>query len=439
MIRPGRTAAFRAAAFLWFAALLASGCAGERRSTPRVVIIGIDGFDWNLVDPLVERGTMPVLAHLLRRGTRADLLTLVPLEKSPVIWTTIATGRLPAEKGRGFLVPAQGEDGATRQVYTAWHRTTRAFWNILSEAGLSVSVLGWLETWPAEEVNGTIVTDYVKYFVAQGAEGAGAVGRTHPGSLEQEIAPLVVRPDSIPDARLRAFLGDDVGAEPSRGARDGMDALRWIWAGDLTFAAIARDFLRNRPEDVMAVYLRGPDAVCHQFWGDRDLLARGDTTAPARIFGQTIDRYLEETDRLLGGILEEIDLRRTSVLLVSDHGFQGPRVGVDHTARQGIYMHRELGTVLLAGPWAAAEGVEVAGARVQDILPTLLHALDLPVGEDLDGEVAQALLGPDGGRDRPVRTVPTWEKAPLPRAGEAPESPVAREIREQVEALGYVD
>ncbi|MGQ0722188.1 MAG: alkaline phosphatase family protein [Candidatus Eiseniibacteriota bacterium] len=428
------------ASFLAFALLLGPGCAGpERRAPPRVVIIGIDGFDWNLVDPLVERGTMPVLADLLRRGTRADLLTLVPLEKSPVIWTTIATGRLPAEKGRGFLVPAQGEDGAARQVYTAWHRTTRAFWNIVSEAGLSVSVLGWLETWPAEEVNGTIVTDYVKYFVAQGAEGAGTTGRTHPAQLEQEIEPLVVRADSIADESLRVLLGEGIGAEPPRGAREGMDALRWIWAGDLTFAAVAREFLRNRPEDVMAVYLRGPDAVCHQFWGDRERVAQGDTTASTRLFGQTVDRYLEETDRLLGGILREIDLRRTSVLLVSDHGFQGPRVGIDQSARQGIYMHRELGTVLLAGPWAAAEGAVVTGARVQDILPTLLHALDLPVGEDLDGEVAIALLGPEGGRDRAPRTVPTWETTPLPRAGEAPESPVAREIREQVEALGYVE
>jgi hypothetical protein len=433
-----RTRAVVAGAAL--ALLAAGGCAGpDRRAAPRVVIIGIDGFDWNLVDPLVARGTMPALADLMRRGTRADLLTLVPLEKSPVIWTTIATGRLPAEKGRGFLVPAEGDDGTARQVYTAWHRTTRAFWNILSDAGVRVSVMGWLETWPAETIDGTIVTDYVKYFVAQGGGGAGEVGRTHPPSLEGEIAALLVRPDSIPDASLRIFLGEDVGANPPRNVRDGLNSLRWIWAGDLTFAAIAREFLRSRPEDVMAVYLRGPDAVCHQFWGDRDRFAAGDTTLPARVFGETIDRYLEETDRLLAAILAEIDLRRTSVLMVSDHGFQGPRVGIDLSAKQGIYMHREIGTVLLAGPWAAAEGAKVPGARVQDILPTLLHALDLPVGADLDGEVALPLLGVEGGRNRPVRTIPTWETSPLPRAGEAPESPVAREIREQVEALGYVE
>jgi hypothetical protein len=69
----------------------------------------------------------------------------------------------------------------------------------------------------------------------------------------------------------------------------------------------------------------------------------------------------------------------------------------------------------------------------------LLHGLGLPVARDLDGRVALQLLGPGGGRDREVRTVPTYEVGERVRDAEAPESPVAEEIREQVEALGYVE
>jgi len=406
-----------------------------------VLIVGIDGFDWNLVDPLIEEGRMPVLEGLLRRGTSADLLTLVPLEKSPVIWTTIATGRLPTEPGRGFLLPP-GEEGqdTTARAYTSWFRTTRAFWNILSEENVGVSVIGWLETWPAETIDGTMVTDYVKYFLEEGADEASPVeGRTYPDSLFSEIAPLVVFPEDIPDGDVVRFLGEDPGTAPDQGTREELSALRWIWAGDLTFARIARSFLRERPEEVMAVYLRGPDAVCHRFWGSRMAYVEGESSRATRLFGTTIDRYLVETDRLLGEILEGVDLDRTSVLLISDHGFEGPRRSLDGTVRLGIYMHRETGTVLLAGPWAAGEGIRVEGARVQDILPTLLHALDLPVAEDLDGRVAFPLLGPEGGRDRPVRTIPTYERGALPRPESAPESPVSEEIRRRLEALGYVE
>ncbi|NNE43696.1 MAG: hypothetical protein HKN12_05790, partial [Gemmatimonadetes bacterium] len=397
--------------------------------------IGIDGFDWRLTDPLVAAGRMPNLQRLEAAGTRADLLTLVPLEKSPVIWTTIATGRLPIEGGRGFLV-STGEDGDGPQAYTTWYRTTRAFWNILTDRNVRVSVLGWLESWPAEVVNGTMVTDYVKYFAVEGDNNT--VSRTYPEALYDEIRPLVVFPADVTDADLAPLVGEPERMGDER-AREGIDALRWIRAGDLTFTKLAEHFLDERPEDVMAVYLRGPDAVCHQFWGDRDLAAAGDDGFPSRQFGPTVDRYFEATDALLGRILERIDLAETSVLLVSDHGFQGPRRGLDGAQRQGIYMHRELGTILLAGPWAAGEGLRVEGCRVQDVLPTLLHALELPVGRDLDGEVATALLGPAGGGERAVEFIPTYEITPLARTAEPPESPVSEEIQERLDALGYVE
>lgn len=427
-----------AAAAVAVLALLLSACAGRRDGprTPEVLIIGIDGFDWNLVDPLVEKGELPVMARLLAEGTRADLLSLVPLEKSPVIWTTIATGRLPSEHGRGFLVPAADDSGGTREVYTAWNRTHRAFWNILSERNRTVSVLGWLETWPAERVRGSVVTDYVKYFVEEG-DASGASGRrTWPDSLYAEVQSLVVYPSDISDARLAPLLGGDPGPDPDGAVRDKLDALRWIWAGDLTFTAIAKRFLRAHPEEVMAVYLRGPDAVCHDFWGARTEARESGTPG---LFGDTIDAYLRETDRMVGEILDDVDLKRTTVILVSDHGFQGPRTALDGSQRFGIYMHRELGTILVAGPWAAGAGIRVDGLRVQDVLPTLLHALGLPVAQDLDGRVALQLLGPAGGRDREIRAIPTYEIGELERDPEAPVSPVAKEIREQVEALGYVE
>jgi predicted AlkP superfamily phosphohydrolase/phosphomutase len=418
-----------------------AGCSSTDRSdrkVPEVVILGVDGFDWNIVDPLVEAGRMPVMKRLLDRGTRADLLTLVPLEKSPIIWTTIATGRSPGERGRGFLTPA--DSTGKQHAYAAWNRRYRAFWNILPTNGVSVSVLGWLETWPAEEVDGTIVTDYVQYYVAGEKRGAGMAHRTFPEGLYDEIESYIVYPEDVSVAALAGLVDRDPSTEALEPfVRSGLDALRWIRAGDESFTALAREFFRNRAEDVMAVYLRGPDAVCHRFWGAREAAARGETTDESSWFGGTVDRYFEATDGFLGEILEEIDLERTTLVLVSDHGFQGSRQALDGSMRAGIWMHRELGTLLIAGPLAAGEGIRVRGARVQDVLPTILHALDVPVGADMDGEVIRELLGPEGGRDRPVRTIPTYETdEPRPPAG-AVENPIEEQIRERVTSLGYIE
>lgn len=417
-----------------------SGGSSKPASKPTLVLLGVDGFDWKIIDPLIREGRMPVLEKLLKSGTRADLLTLVPLEKSPVIWTTIATGRLPSEeeRGRGFLVEGAGE---TPQAYASWSRNTRAFWNILSERERSVSVLGWLETWPAEQIRGTIVTDYVQYDVAEREKLRRTTHRTFPDSVEAEIAPFIVRPKDLALARLLPFLGAEFDSMQTNEALYlALDALRWIYAGDLTFTAIARHMLRTRTDEVFGIYLRGPDAVCHKLWEFRENAAKGEGDPELnRLLGPTIDLYYEETDRLIGEILEEIDLRHTNLLLVSDHGFQGPRISMDGSPMLGIYMHREIGTMLLVGPAAAGPGVHASGARVQDVLPTALHLLGLPVAEDLDGEVALDLLGKAGGREREVAKIETYETSPLVRfAADVSDSAASEEIAERVKSLGYV-
>jgi predicted AlkP superfamily phosphohydrolase/phosphomutase len=229
-------------------------------------------------------------------------------------------------------------------------------------------------------------------------------------------------------------------AETDDAIRRGIEDLRWILSGDLTFTALAEEWLAHRSEDVVAVYLRGPDAVCHKFWGERERRASGvKQDRRAALFAETVDRYYEETDRLIARILARVDLSRTTVLLVSDHGFQGGRRALDGSVRVGIYMHRELGTILVAGPGAKGRGVRADGARVVDVFPTLLHLLDLPVGEDMDGEPARWLLSRTGGAERPVRRIATYETGQKPDVPGGIESPVDEQIRERVEALGYVE
>lgn len=250
----------------------------------------------------------------------------------------------------------------------------------------------------------------------------------------------MVYPKDIADARLAALLGEPVSPDETdetivRSLRD----LSWILAGDLTFTAIAREFLASRPEDVVAVYLRGPDAVCHQFWGDRENRKKGEPSRRTRMFGETVDRYYEETDRSVGQILEKVDLSRTTLFLISDHGFQGGRRAVDGSTQSGIWMHRELGTILVVGPGAAGKGVVASGARVVDVLPTLLHFLGLPVGQDMDGEPARWLLSRAGGADRAVRTIPTYETGAKPDIPHDIDSAVDEQIKERVKSLGYVE
>ena len=71
-------------------------------SKRRLLVVGWDSADWKIILPLLRAGQMPMLAKLLAEGSQGNLSTLEP-SLSPMLWTTIATGRHPAEHGvHGF-------------------------------------------------------------------------------------------------------------------------------------------------------------------------------------------------------------------------------------------------------------------------------------------------------------------------------------------------
>ena len=84
---------------VWFAllGLWIAACSGSAPDRPRAVVIAIDSADWRLIDPLIDAGRMPNLAALRERGSSGPIQTLVDFPLSPVIWTSVATGKTPAK------------------------------------------------------------------------------------------------------------------------------------------------------------------------------------------------------------------------------------------------------------------------------------------------------------------------------------------------------
>jgi hypothetical protein len=132
--------------------------AGTAAQPRPIVLVGIDGADWLTIDRLVARGELPAFARLKARG-RTGVMRATPPLLSPILWTTIATGRRPEDhRVLDFMVdlPAGGQ-----APITSSERRVAALWNVFSERERTVAVVGWLATWPAETVRGTIVSDRV--------------------------------------------------------------------------------------------------------------------------------------------------------------------------------------------------------------------------------------------------------------------------------------
>src|SRR3954468_5808134 len=64
----------------------------------RVLLIGWDGADWRILDPMIEQGALPNLKSLIDRGTRSVLRSTVPTH-SWAAWPSFMTGVNPADHG----------------------------------------------------------------------------------------------------------------------------------------------------------------------------------------------------------------------------------------------------------------------------------------------------------------------------------------------------
>jgi hypothetical protein len=431
-------------AFAGAAALLVVTAPNERSgATPvrlavvpsglRVRLVAIDGVDPGVLEELARAGRVPWLAAVLT-GTRARLEPEdTGTARDPArTWTTIATGRTPADHGvRGLetrrvaglqgAVPA-GEPSALGhaiQAATDLLRLTRAgiasgnerrvktMWDVASEAGLRTSLVNWWATWPAPSGgSGIVLSD------------RATLRLEHGGMLDAEIAPdtlyeplrgrwAAIRADASAHARA-ASASLAWGDENTRAALErsaDLDALQ---------LALARE-VSNPPPDLSAVYLPGLDIAQNTLLGGRDA-ALAPSVVAERL--QALRDYYVFLDRLLTHVLSAAD--DELVFVVTEPG----RVAA---ATEGL---------LGATGRVVAPDSEVNG-RATDVAPTVLHALGVPVGRDLAGRPLTALFNDSFMRRYPVREVATYGP-PSATASDRSGQPLDQEMIDRLRSLGYV-
>lgn len=391
----------------------------------KVLLIGLDGADWDLIRPMVAAGELPHLARLMTEGEQGNLRSLQSLATSPTIWTTIATAKSPADHGVGAVIKAGPGRPAIENP-----RKVLAVWNIASMAGRTAGVVGWLASRPAEQVNGCVVSDCLPYGAT---ETMTMEGRTNPAALAGEIGPLVTRPEAVSWSFVQRFLDaplDTTAMSPQ--IEELLAPIRWISAADMSFARIAEKLYRERRPDLFAVCLRGLESMGNRYWNYMapDAVPAG-TLSPegAPYLKGAVRAYYRFTDELVGGLLDLAD-ERTTVLVVSDHGFQG-EAGLGGDARKVD------GIIVVAGR-NAGRG-EIAGATVYDVTPTVLVLLGLPPARDMGGKVLWSALGPGIRKDMFTATLDTYETGKGVTPGGPIKSPVDAELKERLRSLGYTN
>ena len=377
---------------------------------------------------------------MVEGGAWGELTSMEPT-LSPALWTTIATGRLPAAHGiADFIVPLPG--GGYRPV-TSDMRSAPAFWNLVgqSDGGREVGVVGWLASWPAEDVRGYVVTSYLPYIYnwstgrpLKGTVVAGIPNQTFPDSLMKEIEPLKVKPEAMDPALVARFYDPATATKLGRDASECVEGFLWSLASDETYHRIGLHLFRERPVDLFAVYFGGIDVVSHRFWKFTYPEDEPYGTDPAEVdsLKGIIPGYYEYVDGILGEYLKAMD-DRTTLVVLSDHGFK-PVLFPNKPTTSGH--HRLEGVLALYGR-GIAPARRLEGASLLDILPTVFALLGEPISRELPGKVlAEAFLLPASDRLR-LEYVDAYPPRPA-RAAPAPGKEVDANVLERLKSLGYI-
>jgi predicted AlkP superfamily phosphohydrolase/phosphomutase len=355
-----RRRAAGAALLLTAAVLVGPGCGRREAAGGRVVVIGLDGATWDLLQPWIDRGDLPQLAQIQERAAWGDMQSIVPY-LSPSAWTSAVTGVNPGKHAIfDFQRRIPGQTVIVNE--TAKSRRAQPIWNMLRSSKKRVLVLNVPMTDPPDEVNGLFVA---------GFPHPDAIGWTYPSDYE---------------ARLGDYELDHMEIRLLPGQEDSLIAL--YRRQQEQRHRIVLDWLKNESFDLLWAVFTASDRIQHTFWLFTDPQNPNYDPARARRYGDAIHDLWVEQDRILGEILAAVGERDT-IFILSDHGFgplrydlqvrqalRAPGAGLAEREAQAVYSLTPNDAARLyvsrrgrdpGAPWTAEEAGRIRG-KVSDAL-----------------------------------------------------------------------
>ncbi len=271
-----------------------------------VLVVGLDGATFDLLDPWIDQGYLPTLARLIAAGSRAPLESTLP-PVTAAAWASFMTGKHPAKHGvfdffrgragRVNLVDATCIEGST-------------LWGLLSAAGRRVGVLNVPVTYPPQPVNGYLV----------------------PGLLSPDQGRTTYPPDFL--AAYRAELGP-YRLTPTVPYRPGNEE---AFIADLhhvlaTQSQYAQRLVQENPVDFLMVHFLVTDIAQHALWRHLDPAHPWHDPILAQRYGNAVRDIFVQADVAIGQLIDLLPDDATNFVM-SDHGF-GP---VNQTVSLNVHL-----------------------------------------------------------------------------------------------------
>lgn len=383
--------------------LVVAGCIHSRASAqssqphPRVIVVGVNGMEWDIIRPLLLRGDLPNLARVIERGVYGKMRTL-SAPNCPKIYSAIATSTPPEENGiTGFFVG--GKTANTKML------RQDPLWSILSRNSVSVGMANVPATFPVMPVNGYMVSGMLTR--GKGCED----GVLCSPKLSEVTDGPAVYPSSLA-SELRENVGDfsiDCARMPDAEELRGQETKvinAWLEQVSRIRSQQTKLFdflLTHHATDFTMLAQSCEDRVGHWLYPIQPHNVGYDAKLHAVRPEAFPDQY-RAFDHVLGTILQHVDAN-TYLFVISDHGIKPLREFEEN--HLGYHsMHDHGGTTPVIAKHDFADGDDVPGVfialgpnirrdvrmfglpiSVFDVTPTILSIYGIDPPKNMKGRI----------------------------------------------------
>jgi predicted AlkP superfamily phosphohydrolase/phosphomutase len=374
----------------------------QTESRPHVIVVGVNGMEWDIIRPLLLKGELHNFAEIIQRGVYGKMKTL-SAPNCPKVYSSIATSTPPEENGiTGFVVA--GKTASTDML------KREPLWSILSKNGVTVGMANVPATFPVMPLNGYMISGMLTR--GKGCEDGILCS---PKLSEVKGGEAVYPPSMV--AELEVNVGDfwiDCSRMPAAEELKGKEAEaidHWLQQVSQVRAQQAKLFdylLSHHRTDFTMLVQSCEDRVGHWLYPIQPYNAGYDSTLHSVRVDAFPDQY-RAFDQVLGKILHHVD-RNTYLFIISDHGIkplrefeEGRRLyhsAHDHGGNTPIIAKHDFedgddvpGIFIAIGPNIKRD-VRLMGFTVNvfDIAPTILNLYGIPKPTQMKGRVLSEMF-----------------------------------------------
>lgn len=399
----------------------------------RCLLLHWPTWDWRQIKPLLELGELPTLDALVQRGSMGELNSVAPA--IPALQTaSLVTGKRADQ--HGFL-SAHFLDEISGEVATVGSRQRKAaaLWNICSRANIPSLWVHWPNAHPCEPILGVNISPMFATTVAP-VDSPWPIPEQsitfHPPSSNlsaESLRDLCIHFGELTSQELAPLLPQVSDWENFDDPK--LAPLADVVAMTASIHAITTELLQHENWKVAGIHYPGLEQLGLLF-PDPNAWNPIDRQSKNNCWYQGILRtFCRWQDLMLSRLLQLVG-EQTIIVIVSERGFvmqnNPPAFGAQ-------------GSILIAGPNIRRDEL-IHGAHTLDVVPTILAALGLPVGNDMPGSVLQQAFE----MEPIVKTIDSWENVHDPNVpNQTPETSsisnendeaTAQALRELI-AMGY--